>query len=351
MDDDYILDEDDDEVDPDAFIGTSQEGALDEDDDGSSDDSDVPDLNEAAYEGKLSKDEIWLIKAYDDIARADGIQEAATVVVTANPQHTSTQTINSIIKDLLHKQGHSRMQNIRFTPGQLLRGEDVDMEMGEDDDGSFNTRYAEEARQQIDRFIAYLAGRDLSQDSAVSKRRKQRQIPAFIILLFSAGMFDLIINCPSMPKDYQDQITAALKKISDTKYAIVEELAQRYEELGRKEVAARVREVGLAWFTKEPAEIKYAAEYRDLKLTSEDVAVYREYRSRFTNTSSAITLDVISDMIEVVIDPEKGISEKLRDKTRTEAINDVKKEYSKFVENEDPENSELAKKVIFKELK
>ena len=40
----------------------------------------------------------------------------------------------------------------------------------------------------------------------------------------------------------------------------------------------------------------------------------------------------------------------VKDKTRTEAINDVKKEYKKFVETEDPQHSELASKVIFKEL-
>lgn len=350
MNDDFLLDEDEDLEGGEFIIDPEAETTTDEDESSESQDEDGKKLDVSIYEGKLSKDEIWLIGAYDDITKAQDIEEAATIIVMANPQHTSTNTVSNIIKDLFHKQGHSRMQNLRYAPDSPLRGEEVDAEIEEDDDGSFNATYAQEAREQINRFIGYLATRDLSQDSVVSRRRKQRQIPAFIIFLFSSGMFDLILNCPNMPKDYQDQIQDALKKITQAKYDIVEALAKRYEEAGRPKVAERVRDLGFGWFYKEPAEIKYAAEYRDLELTSEDVAIYREYRGKFTNTSSAITQDVISDLIEVVVDPEKGIFEKLKDKTRTEAINDVKKEYKKFVETEDPQHSELASKVIFKEL-
>ena len=127
-------------------------------------------------------------------------------------------------------------------------------------------------------------------------------------------------------------------------------MIKEYEKAGRIKVAERVKDLGLSWFNKEPAEIRFAAEYRDLGLTSEDVSIYRKYRGKYTNTSSAITQDVISDLIEVAVDPEKGIYEKLKDKTRTEAINDVKRVLKDFTDNENPQNSELASRIIFKEL-
>lgn len=179
-----------------------------------------------------------------------------------------------------------------------------------------------------------MATRDISKDSIISKRRKQRQIPAFIIFLFSSGMYDLIVECPTMPEEYATQIKEAMRKILKAKYDIVEELAKKYEEMGRQAVADRVRKLQLSWFNKEPAEIRSSAEYSDLELTYDDVLVYREYRSRFTNTSRAITQDIISDMIEVVIDKEAGVYERLKDKTRSDAISDVKqvyKDWSKII--------------------
>jgi hypothetical protein len=211
-----------------------------------------------------------------------------------------------------------------------------------------NNELIEETRNLIDAFVKYLVERDLSEDSVVSKRRKQRQLPAFIIYLFSSGMYDLILDCPSMPEIYRNQISFALKKINQTKYEILEEMAKKYEEKGRDQVAAKIREMGLSWFYKEPAEIKSAAEFRDLKLTSEDVDIYREFRPRYTNVSAAITQEVISDYIEVALDEKKGIFEKLKDKTRAEAINDVKRLFKKWLEQYNLENSSLADKLMFK---
>ena len=104
----------------------------------------------------------------------------------------------------------------------------------------------------------------------------------------------------------------------------------------------------LAWFTKEPAEIKTALPYRDLELTYDDILIYREYRSKYTNISKSITQDTISDFIEVVVDPEAGIYQKLKDKTRSEAINEVKQIYKNWAK-ENPVDSDLANKVIWKE--
>jgi hypothetical protein len=272
------------------------------------------------------------------------------VVVSANPQHTSANTVNQIIKEIFHKQGHSRMQNIQYHQGPL-HGDDMRAVVDEEDDdvnAEINNELTEETRNLIDSFVKYLVERDLSEDSVVSKRRKQRQLPAFIIYLFSSGMYDLILDCPSMPEIYRNQISFALKKINQTKYEILEEMAKKYEEKGRDQVAAKIREMGLSWFYKEPDEIKSAAEFRDLKLTSEDVDIYREFRPRYTNVSAAITQEVISDYIEVALDEKKGIFEKLKDKTRAEAINDVKRLFKKWLEQYNLENSSLADKLMFK---
>lgn len=357
MEDDYLFG-DDEELDENFY-----QPAVEDDEDEESDES-SEELEEAAkstgkaesakYENLLTKDEVWLMSAYDDIVAAgrnnkeNAIEDAATIVVQANPKHTSTATIGYIVKDLFHKQGHSRMQNSIYTPDTPLRGEDVDEELNLADDTGFNRFFTEEARAQIARFISYLANRDLSKDSVVSRRRKQRHIPAFIIFLFSSGLYDLIINCPTMPVVYAKQINNALQKIMEAKYDVVEKLAQEYEKRGRDKVADRVRKKQIAWFTKEPAEIRTTSEYADLDLTYDDVVVYREFRSRFTNISKSITQDVISDLIEVVIDEEAGIYEKLKDKTRAEAIADVKQVYKNW--SKDNAAEDLANKVIWKDI-
>lgn len=362
MEDDYLLDEED--LDNQGFIGSNETGDSDDDDDDSEGSGDIIEgdeedrkskVDESQYGGKMTKDELWLSTAYDDIVAAgkadkdNAIEDAVTTIVWANPKHTSVNTVGNIIKDLFHKQGHSRMVNSLYTPDSPLRGEDVDSDFRDEDDSGFNKAYAEEARNQIARFIEFLASRDLSKDSIISKRRKQRQIPAFIIFLFSSGMYDLIVECPTMPEEYATQIKEAMRKIMKAKYDIVEDLAKKYEELGRPAVADRVRKLQLSWFNKEPAEIRSAAEYSDLELTYEDVLVYREFRSKFTNTSRAITQDIISDMIEVVIDKDAGVYERLKDKTRSDAISDVKQVYKDWSKN-NPDDSELATKIIWKDV-
>ena len=303
----------------------------------------------------MTSEEIWLCSAYDDIIKAaqkekdNAIEIAAQTIVKANPKHTSANTIQMIIKDLFQRQGHSRMVNSVYTPDTPLRGEDVDEDFLQEGDGGFNRKFSQEARDQIAAFVEYLSTRDLSKDSIISKRRKQRQLPAFIIFLFSSGMYDFIINCPTMPEEYSRQINNALKKILQSKYDIVEELAKRYESAGRPKVADRVRKLQLAWFYKEPAEIRTSSEYADLDLTYDDVAIYREFRGRYTNISRSITQDVISDMIDVVVDKEAGIYEKLKDKTRSDAIADVKQVYKQWAK-EYNEGSTLANKVIYKEV-
>lgn len=359
MNDDFLLDEEDDDLEGQYYYDGS-----DSDEDEDSEDGDMSDEVEEVdrrtpsdYGDKLTKNEIYLSSAYDDIVAASkqknkdaAIKDAVTTVVMSNPKHTSSSTVGYIVKELFHQQGHSRMVNSLYTPTTPLTGEDVDIDFRDEDDSGFNKMYTEEARAQIARFIEYLASRDLSKDSIISRRRKQRHIPALIIFLFSSGMYDLIVGCPTMPEEYEVQITRAFKKIMQAKYDIVEKLAERYESLGRTKVAERVRKMQLAWFSKEPAEIRTSAEYNDLDLTYNDVVIYREFRSKFTNTSKAITQDVISDLIEVVIDKDSGIYEKLKDKTRSDAISDVKQVYKDW-SKDNPIDSDLASKIIWKDIK
>lgn len=356
MEDDYLFG-DEEELDENYFQPIAEDDEEDEESGSGSEEIEEEaargnsKAESAKYEDLFSRSEVWLMNAYDDIVAAgrnnkeNAIEDAATIVVNANPKHTSAATIGYIVKDLFHKQGHSRMQNSIYTPDTPLRGEDVDEEFNVED-SSFNRFFAEEARGQIARFISYLANRDLSKDSVISRRRKQRHIPAFIIFLFSSGLYDLIINCPTMPEVYAKQISEALQKITEAKYDVVEKLAQEYEKRGRDKVADRVRKKQISWFLKEPAEIRTTSEYADLELTHDDVLVYREFRSRFTNISKSITQDVISDLIEVVIDENSGIYEKLKDKTRAEAIADVKQVYKNW--SKDNADTELANKVIWK---
>lgn len=344
--DDFLLDEEDE----DTYISPEESSSEDEDEELEEDDSTK--IDTSLYQGKLSEDELWMITAYSDITRCKEVEEAATIIVMANPQHTSTNTVAQIIKDMFQKQGHSRMQATKYSQG-LLRGEDIRSlvdEENDDLDEEVNNELMEERKTMISNFIDYLVSRDLSEDSVTSRRRKQRQLPAFIILMFSSGTYNFILNCPSMPAVYQDQINYALKKINQAKYDILEEMAKKYEEVGRPEVAKKVRDMGLSWFYREPAEVRTAAEYRDLNLTAEDIDIYREYRPKYTNLTTALTQDVISDYIEVVVDEKKGIYEKLKDKTRSEAINDVKKVFKEWASKYQPENSGLADKLIFKNL-
>ena len=355
-DDDYMLN-DDDELVEDQYYQQSDDdeedelGSMPEEEDI----SEKPKRTDSSiYGGRLTKTEIEFSSSYDDImdaaknSKGNTIEDAASIVVWANPKHNSQATIGHILQEMFHKQGHSRMQNSSYTPSSL-KGEDLDMDLYLEDDSGFNRKFAQEARDQITRFIDYLANRDLSKDSVISRRRKERQLPAFIIFLFSSGMYDLVLNCPTMPKEYAVQVDSAFERLMKAKYQIIEDLAKRYEEMGRPKVAERVRKLQTAWFLREPAEIRVTSEYADLDLTYEDVVIYREYRSKFMNSSKVITQDVISDLIEVVIDPEAGIYEKLKDKTRAEAIADVKQVYKEWAKD-NPVDSSLASSVIWKKV-
>ena len=290
--------------------------------------------------------EVDLSKGYDEIKSSGSLEEAAQVIISAMPFNNSSVTVDNILIDLFNKQGRQRIVTNSHLGSGLLRGSDVETEIEGDSSEEFNAEFEEKNRELVWRFIDYLGNRDLSQDNAVNRNRKIRQLPAFIIYLFSSGLYGLLINCPTLPEDYRKQVDNALVRLNESKYEIVEELAEKYDEAGRYDVANRVRQLQLAFFDKEPAELANSAELRDLNLTGDDISIYKSVRSKFVNVSRSITQEVASELIEVVIDKESGISLKLKDKVRAEAILDVKSEFSKFAEDS-KEDIESANNILF----
>lgn len=290
--------------------------------------------------------EVDLSKGYDEIRSSGSLEEAAQVIISAMPFNNSSVTVGNILIDLFNKQGRQRIVTNSHLGSGLLRGSDVETEIEGDSSEEFNAEFEEKNRELVWRFIDYLGNRDLSQDNAVNRNRKIRQLPAFIIYLFSSGLYGLLINCPTLPEDYRKQVDNALVRLNESKYEIVEELAEKYDEVGRYDVANRVRQLQLAFFDKEPAELANSAELRDLNLTGDDISIYKSVRSKFVNVSRSITQEVASELIEVVIDKESGISLKLKDKVRAEAILDVKSEFSKFAEDS-KEDIESANNILF----
>lgn len=364
-DDDFLLDEEDDPSDD--FIVPSDESEDDEESDGGDDEIVSPNVQTkpSDFSGKLTQKEIELSASYTMIKESDrknqdkasfgggsaypgNVIDAVRLILAADPRNTAEKAISDYMKEIFHLQSHNRFPASVYTPDRPLRSDDLGDSYGNTEDGGFNAEYAEEAKELVADFISYLANRDLSKDSAVAKKVKKRQLPAFIIFLFSSGMYDLIINCPTMPPEYDKQIKAAFKRIQQQKYDVVEELAQKYEAAGRQAVADRVRKMGLRWFNNEPAEITIRKELADLDLDYKDVEIYRSVRSKFMNASKSITQDLASDMIEVVMDEKKGIYEKLKDKTRSDAIANVKQIYRDWCKENGGKDSELAERIIWK---
>ena len=220
MDDEYLID-DNEELEEDGYFQSNSPDDEDVDEDIESADEDQ-DLIENVYTGKLGEQELRFLLGYDDIVsigkRQDdnAMLDLLTVIVSANPQHSNQKTINDLVRSILGKTGKNRVTNSIYTPDEPLSGQDVDEDFLGDDTSKFNREFVEEARNLIADFVYYLANRDLSKDSVFSRRRKLRQIPALIIFLFSSGLYDLILNCPTMPKEYDDQINNAFQIIMKT---------------------------------------------------------------------------------------------------------------------------------------
>lgn len=367
-DDDFLLDEEEDVEN--NFILPSD---YDEDD-SNGDDVDLDDdspidikVDSGNYGNGLTENEVKMSSLYSFIKESDrkdrdrasfggsgpafpmNLVNAIKSCLSADPKNTAEMTISYQMKEILHLQAHNRIPASVYSPESSLRGSDMGDDYGNIDDGGFNEQFAKEIKECIADFVDYLANRDLSKDSAVSRKKKKRQLPAFIIFLFSSGMYDFIINCPTMPPEYDKQIRRAFNRIQQRKFDVIEELAEKYEEAKRPEVAERVRKLGVAWFDLEPNELTGRKGLADLNITIDDVLIYKSMRSKYTNVSKTITQDVISDMIEVVMDEKAGIYEKLKDKTKSDAISDVKQVFKEWMEN-NGKDSRLADKIIWKDI-
>lgn len=316
----------------------------------------VGSTDKAAYaESKLTSYEVSLLTIYDNIrsSSAKTVDWEQTIfdivgnVISANPASTEKRTIQNQTMEALNLQGKSRILSTAYNPTGLMTSDEVDEDYVKT--GRANTALGlnDDARNQVARFIDYLAKRDLSKDNLSNKKRKRRHIPAFIIFLFNAGMYDLIIDCPTMPDIYNREINNAFKAITKSKLDQVELLARKYEEHKRPEVAAKVREMGISWFDREPAEIRTLAAYSDLGLTAEDVMIYKESKSKFNNVSRVITQDVASKLIAVY--QEDGTFETLKDKTRQEAVEEAKQLFSDWSKS-NPIDSEMAQNIIWKKI-
>ena len=352
--DDFFLDENDDDLDSSYIVSTV-------DDDDSSDDGEEgleeesprkrggsKSTDVSLYENKLSEREIDMQRKYDDIMKLQkdtDIRTTAEIILNANPNNQSTIYIQQILKGIFNAQGHNRMTSGYVQIGQRLNADEVAGILGEDVVEEMDTLKSIAARQVAD-FVEYLATMDLSEDSGMSKKRKQRHLPAFIIFLFSSNLYSLITQCPTMPPVYQKQIDRAFDSLNREKIKLVEDLAKAYDEAGRPEVGETVRNEGIHWFRKEPKEILGIKKYKDLNLGQRDVEIYKKFRTKYNNISTSITQDVISDYIEVVIDEKKGITDKLKDKTRTQAVDDVKRLYIDWAK-ENTDNANLASQLVY----
>lgn len=360
-DDEYYMDDDgpveDLIISPEDDSDSTSDGEFDSDAKNVSDSGSViGKTDESIYvDSNLTPYEVTLMTLYDNIRSLSSKQvdweqsvyDVVAQVVAANPINTDKTEIQKQTAEILNKQGKNRFVSTAYDPVGLMSSEDVDENYTKVGSASTAAGLNEDARNQISRFIDYLAKRDLSRDNLSNKKRKRRHIPAFIIFLFSAGMYDLIIDCPTMPPLYQREIDNAFKTITKSKLNIVEALARKYEEKGRQAVADRVRDMGISWFEREPAEIRTLSAYRDLDLTSEDVMTYKEYKNKFTNISRNITQEVMSQLIAVY--QEDGTFETLKDKTRQEAVDDVKKLFMEWSQN-NPIDSETAQKIVWKKV-
>lgn len=360
-DEDFLLDEGED-IEEGYFIPPSEDDADDDLDEEFVDTGKTRRTKAelAEFKGKLTERELdmsnryTLIKTSDDKnlekvvdARMPGnVIDAIRNILASDPINTSAQKIENDIKDVFNLQGHNRIPASIYSPSRRMRGNEMGDDYGNTDDAGFNEELIKEARLQVEEFIGYLASRDLSKDTAMSRKQKQKNIPAFIIFLFNAGMYDLILDCPTMPPEYDRQIKNAFRKLYKRKYDVIEELAQKYEEMGRKELADKVRSWNVRFFVLEPNQILARSSLAYLNITPEEIALYKEYRPKYLNASNSITQETISDMIEVVIDEKAGLREKLKDKTKSKAIEEVKSLYREWCKN-NYGSSELADKIIW----
>jgi hypothetical protein len=358
-DEDYYLDDEDEggidnyEVEVPESEEESEEGDSSSSDDDIVEDGDINISPEQA--SNFTELEVKMMNYYDNIykaakdgdAKKDGesiLKSAVAQVISCDPRNTSQVTIQKLTNDFTNSQGRSRMTRHFLQDGAT---NEISTEEDDIDDEKVNKLLVNYQSEIVSRFIEYLANRDLSKDSPVSVKRKQRQIPAFIIFLFSTGNAALISNCDTLPDVYKRQVSNAIKTLTEKRYALVEELAERYEKLGHKAIAKVVREEKFTFFDREPAQLKTIVKYAPI-ITDEDIKIYKtDIRPRYMNITNNITQEEASDLIQVCEDERKQIYRPMKNKTRFEAIQDVKAVFDEW-KKENCDDSELADKILWK---
>lgn len=358
-DEEYYLDDEDDggldeyEVDsPETESEDSGDGDTEEE----SEDVDSGIHINQEQSDKFTDQEIQMILYYNKIYKQTKTSESKDMDATAfiratleqvlscDPRNTSQVTVQKLLNDFCNTQGRSR-RTMNFRAEGATN--EISIDDDETDDEMMNKKIANYQTEIVSRFIEYLANRDLSKDSPVNVKRKQRQIPAFIIFLFSTGNANLIKDCDTLPDVYKRQVTRAIKELTQMRYDLVEELASRYEKLGHTEMAKIVREEKFAFFDREPAQLKTIVKYSPY-VKDEDIKIYKtDIRPKYMNITSTITQDVASELIQVCEDEKRQIFKPMKNKTRFEAIQDVKTLFDDW-KKENCDDSELAEKILWK---
>lgn len=354
-DEDYFLDDEEDSSD--MYVNTTEDDAdieqAERDDLEQSSSKKSKAAVTADYKSStLSDFEINLIQRYDNITaiakdpkiKSDDVlmMNMARELLYGNPVNTSQGQVENYVRDLSNKQGRARASfNTKLSENNVF---EVDGE--DDDDDQINRDLVEENTLLISRFVEYLANRDLSKDSKVSINHKQRHIPALIIFLFYTGNDKLVTNCDTLPPVYKRQVENANKTLVKKRFELVEELAKRYEEIGHKEMAKLVRKKQLSFFDREPATLKTIVEFKGI-ITDEDIEIYKkEIRPKYMNISKAITQEIASDLIQVCVDEKRLIFQPMKDKTRFEAIQEMKDIFANWVK-ENYQDSDIANRILW----
>jgi hypothetical protein len=145
--DDFLLDDEEDLEDQEYVTpeeDVDEEGDFESESDEEKESS--PQLTEEDYGGKMTKDEIWLSSAYDDIMAASkkedrvsmgggrafpsNIVDAVRTIIAASPKNTAQMTVENYTKELFQTQGHNRIPASIYAPDQPLRSGDLDDEFG-----------------------------------------------------------------------------------------------------------------------------------------------------------------------------------------------------------------------------
>lgn len=354
-DEDYYLDDEEDSgLDAYEIDSTEDEEERATEEDYEDDvDSDIS-IN-LEHSNKFTEREKEMIALYDKITKWTKSGESKDLdattfyrnvlepVLTCDPRNTSQVTIQKLLNDFCNTQGRSRKTMTFLAEGAK---NEINLDDEEADDEAVNKKLFDQQAEIVSRFVEYLANRDLSKDSPVNAKRKQRQLPAFIIFLFSTGNANLIKDCETLPDVYKKQVTKAIKDLTKMRYDLVEELAQRYDKLGHKKIAQIVREEGFSFFDREPAQLKTIVKYAPI-ITEEDIKIYKtDVRPRYMNITNTITQDVASDLIQVCEDEKKQIYKPMKNKTRFEAIQDVKTLFDNW-KKENYDDSELAERILW----